>query len=593
MKNINLDSLLSQAEDAEVVSFDFFDTLFLRTVIDPEDVFDIVGSIANVQGFREIRRAAQASAFVQMHKEGRKEISLTDIYAHLSIKGISSAQLMQIEVETEKKVSLPNSEIIPFYNQLLSNQKKVIITSDMYLPKEYFEYSLKKFDLKPVDIFVSCETNSTKRDFGELFEYISTSLSVNPEKILHVGDNYVSDVERASERGLKAFHYKNSQIPPAIASIKSTEYSISRGLVKKHPIDLHAESAAALGYHYAGPAAVGFYEWLKKEAVADKIDHVLLVARDGYILDRVSKYDKNPTCSIPFSYFKGSRTVFSLAAITDDNFDSYLPYLLSGSNGMRPSELLVRLNVPLPEAKFFDDLGLSDNVIISAENTHLMQDFLSVMRWEILKVCQENARGLRLSLDKLGIRNGQRVALVDIGWNGTTQEAFENSISNMISLDVVGYYLVLNNSTESLARQRKSYMKAMLSSPAWSNEKIKEFYDNRVAVELLFSAPHHSITALKVENDYSVAARNDIRRSNENPLLETVGVIIQGSEQFASDFYGMASDLNFTFNEYDLISPLYELIANGKWKEEAVFRKATDFDDWALTKRGKKNLVSY
>ncbi|WP_454857311.1 HAD family hydrolase [Rhizobium binxianense] len=587
-----MDTLISQAKNVEVISFDFFDTLFLRTVIDPEDVFDLVGRIIGVQDFREIRRTAQASAFVEMHRSGRREISLDGIYQNMSIKGIDSNWIKQVELETEKKVALPNKELIPFYNHIVENNKKIIITSDMYLPRNYFDAVMEKFGLPAAEIFVSSETNCTKRDTGELFDYISRTLNVHPGEILHIGDNYVSDVERAGGRGLKTFHYQNEQIPPSIPMKTSTEYSLSRGLAKQHLSDVHAGSYQALGYHYAGPAAVGFYEWLKEETAKDEIDHVLLVARDGYIIHSVSKFDKQPA-DVPFSYFKGSRTVFSLASINDSNFDEYLPFLLSGSIGLRPSELLTRIGVPLPEAKVFNDLGLSDDITITQKNIPQMRDLLFALRWQILKTGRENARGLFMSLSNLGVRNGQKIALVDIGWNGTTQDAFESAVSNMMSLDVTGYYLALNDSPECVMRQKRSRMKAMLTAINWPAEQIKEFYDNRVAVELLFSAPHHSIISLGINPSFEVEAKSDSRRSGDSPLLKLIEDIAQGSDKFASDFYGMTSELQFKFDKENLIMPLYSFISKGNWKEDPLFTDINDFDDWAMTRREKRKIVTY
>jgi HAD superfamily hydrolase (TIGR01549 family) len=592
MGNSDLNTLLSQAENARIVSFDFFDTLFLRTVIDPEDVFDLVGRIVGLRNFREIRKAAQANAFVEMHRSGRKEISLDGIYRNMSIKGVDSNWIKEVELATEKKVALPNKELIPFYNHIVEKNKKIIVTSDMYLPRDYFDAVMEKFELPVGEIFVSSETNCTKRDSGELFDYISNKLNVHPAEILHIGDNYLSDVERAAGRGLKTFHYQNGQIPPFIPIKPSTEYSLSRGLAKQHLSDVHAGSYQALGYHYAGPAAVGFYEWIKEEAAKDKIDHILLVARDGYIIQGVSKFDTQPT-DVALSYFKGSRTAFSLASISDTNFHEYLPFLLSGSVGLCPSELLTRINVPLPEEKVFNDLGLSDDMTITQKNIPQMRDLLFALRSQLLKAGQENARGLFMSLSKLGVRNGQKIALVDIGWNGTTQEAFESAVSNMMSLTVTGYYLALNDSPECVARQKRSRMKAMLTAVNWPAGQIKEFYDNRVAVELLFSAPHHSIISLGVDPSFEAEARSDPRRSNDSPLLKLSQDIAEGSDKFASDFYGMTSSLQFKFDKESLVMPLYGLIAKGEWKEDPLFTGIDDFDDWAMTRKERRKIVSY
>nr|VUD34248.1 Predicted hydrolase (HAD superfamily) [Raoultella sp. NCTC 9187] len=63
--------LAKKIDMAEVVSFDFFDTLYLRPLSDPEDAFTLLGEKLNIENFRAKRQQAQAEAFRVMVQEGR------------------------------------------------------------------------------------------------------------------------------------------------------------------------------------------------------------------------------------------------------------------------------------------------------------------------------------------------------------------------------------------------------------------------------------------------------------------------------------------------------------------------------------------
>lgn len=54
--NYDLVTLRFLAKDVKVVSFDFFDTLFIRPIDDPEDVFDFIGIKYNISDFRALRK---------------------------------------------------------------------------------------------------------------------------------------------------------------------------------------------------------------------------------------------------------------------------------------------------------------------------------------------------------------------------------------------------------------------------------------------------------------------------------------------------------------------------------------------------------
>jgi len=474
---------------AAAVSFDFFDTLFVRSLLDPEDLFSIIGKRFRIASFAAMRRAAQSEAFRRMHQAGRREITLEGIYACFDALSLPVAELMQAEYEMELSLVHPNAELVELFVETVGSGKAVVLTSDMYLPGRFFAEALARHGLPAVPIFVSSDKNATKRDSGELFDIVATELGIAHEHILHIGDNFESDVRKAGAKGLSTAYYREIRRPEKLRD-STPEASLARALLRKHSRQIPHNSFQELGFLYGGPAAVGFLDWISEQAKRDNVDHVLFLARDGYILNRIAQsHLKSPF--IKFDYFLGSRVVFTLAAMNERNFTEFLPFLLSGADGLAPHELLKRIGVHPPSLKVMEDFGLGDDVSVGPDRLAQLRAFLYAYRWEILKVCRRNRRALFVYLHALGIRPGNRVALVDIGWNGTTQDAFEQAISDLMALDVFGYYFCLADTPECLRRRRTRRMSSLISTSSCSLRWLSEFTQIAWAANCFFPHPTH------------------------------------------------------------------------------------------------------
>ncbi len=492
---------------ADAISFDFFDTLFVRTLLDPEDAFDLLGKRFGIDDFRSRRRAAQAEAFRRIRKAGRREITLEDIYTCFDRLPVAPQDAMRAEYELELSLLHPNAEMLDIFNLALNTGKPVAITSDMYLPADFFREALRRHDLAEVPLFISSDRNATKRDRGELFDLLAAELRLAPERILHIGDNLQSDIRQAEARGLSVHFYSEQRKPQALRFC-SPETSLARGLLRKHRSGILPDSCQELGFLYGGAAAVGFLDWIGEKSRCDRIDHVLFLARDGYILHHLA--DSGICGQLPpHHYFLGSRTAFTLSAMNDANFLEFIPFLLSGAEGLSPAELLERIDVSVPDKGIMEGFGLDEAAVVTHARLDQLAGFLYAYRWEILKICRRNRRALFSYLKALGIRAGSRVALVDIGWNGTTQDAFELAIRNLIDLEVFGYYFCLADTPGRWERQSHRRMTALFSPPSVSADLVARLYENRIAVELFFSAPHHSVVGLSCSSGGSIAAVED------------------------------------------------------------------------------------
>jgi FMN phosphatase YigB (HAD superfamily) len=577
-------------ETADVISFDFFDTLFLRPLANPEDTFDILGHQFGIPDFRQRRQDAQAEAFRRMLAAGRKEITLESIYACFSEIGTPADILMHAEYALELALVEPNPEIFPLFRALLETDKPVVITSDMYLTSDFFIEALTPHGFAHVPLFISADCNATKRDTGELFDIVAAKLGLLTSDILHIGDNPLADVVRPREKGLMTFHYRPSR-KRTVKKNASLTTSIGYGLLHSRARDIEPDSYTELGFIYGGPANLGFLQWIKTRARMDGIDHVLFLSRDGYSLERLARAQMES--ELPkFCYFLGSRTAYTMAAIKANNFSEFLPFFLSGSDGLAPCELLKRIGVQPPSPQIMANLGLGDDVRVSLDLHERVASFLYAYRWEILKVCQRNRHALYNYLKQIGLNPGSKVALVDVGWNGTTQEAFELAVCPLMDLEVFGYYFCLADTPERLRREQTQRMSAMINSATTSAATVASMYANRVAVELFFSAPHHSVIGLRIGAE-GVEPVLDAGRGNTHSLLRTAKEVSLGIETFAEQYDALRQRLDVPASPLQIAAPLIELVTGEQESAHQLLGQVKNFDAWGSSRNHELTLADY
>ena len=117
----------------DIISFDVFDTLIFRAFPDPKVIFDLWGCKFNLQYGRKMRTDAERELRLD-HGDG--EVTLSEIYDLLEIhSGIEKSVGMQAEIDLELDYCRPNQFLREVFNRLIELNKRVIILTDMYLPK--------------------------------------------------------------------------------------------------------------------------------------------------------------------------------------------------------------------------------------------------------------------------------------------------------------------------------------------------------------------------------------------------------------------------------------------------------------------------
>ncbi len=369
--NDNLEKLKREIINSKtkIVSFDIFDTLIMRPFWNPIDLFVFLN-----QYFREITKIETGIDFskirVEAEKETRRknpekqEITLDEIYEEIQketrLENEIIERVKQKEQELEIKFCTKRKTAKEIYELAKYLGKTVIATSDMYLPIETIKKMLDKNDYKMDNIYLSAQIGVTKF-CGDLYQYVIKDLSIKPEEMVHIGDNYHSDYEKAIENGIngqflpKAVDvFCNKNITNALGSLFNQNIPIWENnknginflgircmlaLVANSYFDnpyrtFHNETdfnadPNLIGYYALGMHLFGIADGLLKDTIQKDYEKIVFFARDGYWMMKAYQilkkaYDKAPeeeylyisrralvpaTLNNPFDFYKLSELI--------------------------------------------------------------------------------------------------------------------------------------------------------------------------------------------------------------------------------------------------------------------------------------------
>ena len=110
------------------------------------------------------------------------------------------------EIELETNLCYAREYGKQLYELALYMGKKVYITSDMYLPREVVEKILERNGYTGYTaLYLSSDIGVTKHSTN-LFRYMLKNEKLKAERVLHIGDNWTSDVTNPTKVGMKSFH---------------------------------------------------------------------------------------------------------------------------------------------------------------------------------------------------------------------------------------------------------------------------------------------------------------------------------------------------------------------------------------------------
>jgi len=466
---------------AKVVSFDVFDTLLIRPFSDPDAVFNFlqerVAQVFGLPRYRELRKRAETLARARRNFTG--DVKISEIYSAMAelakINDETANRLLNLEVETEKKLLVPRTPVVEIARKLKSLGKRIILVSDTYLEREHLKEILHEKGIDFYDaIYISCEEGKRK-DRGDLWEHVLSQEGIAPSELLHIGDNEESDVHVLEERGfLHPVHvmrpsvlFRQSSLGERLWEVvepwqgwrENVLYGMWANLFCVNPVpkDLF-ESREPLsdpfkfGYSMLGPIILTFLNWLVEMVRNDGIEMLRFITREGYFLDKAYRLltthevVRESGLTLPEGdYFVSSRRAVLFAALRSKHD---IPRLLERHfQGTLRAFFEKRLNVA--------DLGAIEQRLgrrALAEKVSLPHDYTKVFArvaavFDILaKQAEQEREALLKYCQEQGISDpSKRVGLVDLGYSATIQK----TLSDLLELPLAGYYFV----TDAAARK--------------------------------------------------------------------------------------------------------------------------------------------
>lgn len=589
--------IIKEIDNHDVISFDIFDTLIIRDLRTPNDIFDVMHPIVNsiCDGkFESFRKAREESRSLVDKKLYNEEVLLIDRYDAIQKKySLTESQknkIYNIELEFERKYCRKREFVYKIYQEALKKNKKIIIVSDIFFPKKFVAELLDKCEIdKYLKLFVSSEYDSLKHS-GNLYNDVLKELKIHPSKIIHFGDNFRSDFEKAKEKGIDAFY-----IPRTIDDFNKKSLLSGKLRFNNKTLDSHINALIAnklsdnpfstsnntffdgeisrLGYGVLGPMFFGFTNWLAHKLQTDSIDRVYFLSRDGDILKKC--YDivvKNDDRFPKSTYLLASRRSVNTASIQSKD-DIKKLFSVNFSRATLKNVFYNRIGFTLQKNhyKYINDSGFNDitDEIVSSnkEDVLKLNKLIEFLSHEILDHINKEKRLLLRYYQDKGLFDEGKFAVVDIGHNGSLQL----SISKLIEKNLTGYYFatykgikdtILDNNMNAYGYVGDSLDGATSSHP---------YCKNILMFEMAFLNEEGSFVHFKNKGDNLTPVFLSV--SNEKERVDFAKLLHKGIVSFISDLYAIyfKSLLEFQILSEDAIRSYVEFLESPNYKDASAF----------------------
>lgn len=469
----------------DLYSFDIFDTLITRTTANPRGIFAIMqehllkdGQYSSIpqyirNNFFKLRTQHEYYLRRILSKEDIQDVNFNLIYSTFAknhyLNETCENLLKSLEIETEKKNLLPISENITKLKTIVNSNKRVILISDMYLPKEVIQDILIKFDkiFENIPIYLSSTYGKMKK-FSKLYEIVKNEENIQYNRWCHFGDNRVSDVNIPKQLGIHSIKYN-------YISLKDYELKILKQFESNAFIQLAIGASKnarlfecqrnpkrELGASFVSGLFVPYIEWLIEQVNRMGLTRLYFLARDGYVLQRMfDSIAKERGLNIKTSYIYGSREAWRIPSITSE--DGSIDWIFIQYRNSLTIPLIAELmHITKDELlKYLPTKFKNSTNILSKKEVSEIEPILlnnNNLR-KIISEKNETIRNLVINYFKQEIDySDDKFAVVDLQGSGYTLSCLESIVKKVYNKPIIGFFM-RGNMLQSLSREKSnSYM---------------------------------------------------------------------------------------------------------------------------------------
>ena len=457
-KTYSASDILKGIGQCQYVSFDIFDTLVKRCVASPSDVFvrtaeeynELYGGKVDVEEFKNLRIQAAKAAEESAGNSGKEEKTLEEIYYHLAVKyGDICQQLLEVEIACEVECCRQNVVLKSVFDYCINEGKRVLITSDMYLPRLSIEKILSKCGYCGYQqLFLSSELGKRKQT-GTMYQYIIDNIGCSRDNIVHIGDNFRIDYLKAKQQGFRAVKiprdidgclFKRS----GIYSLKDAWYNTMQSLIGNFS-QKNWTPYYQYGFECIGPMLYGFCTWLHQTAQEKGCEKLFFLSRDGYMMQQA--YCKiYGAKALPNQYMYASRkSLFGAQVWINPDLEDILkqetPY-----HYWDVDELCEMLDISIERGR---EAWAASHLLIKERlmKSELLSDkrvkqFFEFVKPNMVDVSKNKYAIVLQYLKQINFDNN--IGIVDVGWAGAIQRYLQRICeSAKINANIFGFYLGL------------------------------------------------------------------------------------------------------------------------------------------------------
>lgn len=466
-------------------SFDVFDTIIHRRAA-PNAIIEAAGrelcealrkkGVASFPDVLAARSEAYLEAAAKLVERGLDTDAHLDDLALPWVRRLAggafdgdeamAASFIRREIDLEIQSIFPNPVMLKLLADLKESGARVVLTSDMYLGEKYVIEILSAhgFDGLYEQIFVSADTGKLKRT-GRMFQHVMDATNVEAGKIVHAGDNLISDGVMAQRAGFRAivirdrvlagrfdrleYDYTRQKSDRAWKGVCAAAYAQAAPGVVGSPQE-------AYGLKVLGPILVPFAHAIAARCKDYGIKNAYFLAREGLLLKQLFEALAPLVLAdgekVNAHYLGVSRLSTFVAAMDGKHYGlREIASALANTGHFSLRNLVQPLRIPEETLmSIARSAGIAD--IDAALPPCFMgwpplaaclrhPDFLEILRNRTIKG-KESLIGYLRDMDFF---DTDRVAVVDVGWGAQIQENLAVALENLADRpQIMGLYLGLN-----------------------------------------------------------------------------------------------------------------------------------------------------
>lgn len=448
---------------ASALSIDLFDTLLLRAVADPLDVFASVATRAADRGeihrhitpgqFRVLRRGAEEAARRDRRAVAQtSEVTLSEIYWAMPAGTLIAPPetLAATELAVESEIVYPHPGTLDTVLAAHARGLRLAILSDTYFSSLEVTQLLRAAGIDPAifnPVMTSSEEGVSKLEGGLFARLLARWADLRPSSIVHLGDHPRADVTRAQASGLGvAPHDTGEDATRDALRLEALRYGATHGEIASlrrlsvslaPPVQDEERWWFTTGASVFGPLLSAFADWIVASCVRDGITTVRPLMREGGVLTRlIAKAADCAGVELDVKPLYASRASTWLASIAA--FDNGDAARLLQRRRLTVAEGLATLGLRLESAP--DSIRSHPHTrfeaasqTLTASGRSLHAELLAYLERAEVRVEIDYhsalARRLLRSYVEQECGSSSHVALVDVGFHGSTGMALERATS--------------------------------------------------------------------------------------------------------------------------------------------------------------------